>query len=146
MPSILFHWRRETYEADRDEGWFGYGFRSASPRLHLAGKGDHVWAFTRNRASDYVLAARLLVKSRHRDDTYLRPYHVTGERRSTTYFDVEVGPSVELVIRHKLGLTVQSAVLGRSFQGNGHIQPITPAGHAALEAFLRSEGPDRLAI
>src|SRR3546814_8654174 len=36
MLSILFHWQRNVYEADLDEGPFGFGFRSASPRLHLA--------------------------------------------------------------------------------------------------------------
>src|SRR3546814_10173455 len=91
MPSILFHWQRNVYEADLDEGPFGFGFRSASPRLHLADGGDHVWAFTRNRADAYVLAARLLVTRQCTVTADMRPYHVAGEPATTVYFDVDRG-------------------------------------------------------
>ena len=131
MP-LLYYWRRDNYRRDLDMG-AGYHLNQTNPLMHQIDLGDSLWAFTRNVAGRYVLAAELVVRARtlnHPNFRYGR-YRVWGDLRKSRYFQVEGQPSVEQIIR-SLSCKAEALILGRSFQGNAAVRLITLEDHCIL--------------
>lgn len=137
MP-LLYYWRPDNYRRDRAFG-FGFHLNQDAPAMLTAAPGDSLWAFTR-RPSDglYVLAAELIVKLvTHNPPNYLYGrYRVWGDLRHSRYFDIDLGPNAEPLIRH-LQIRASSSRLGMAFQGRAAVRRITEADHQVLASFAR---------
>lgn len=142
MPALLFHWRREVFEAERARWRFPtYELYSNSDRLLSADVGDPVWVFTRNARKRYVLAAWLRVRERLPTGRGARPHGVRSARGHALYFKVESGPDIEDIIRHELGIEAQGEPLGRSFRGPNHIRLLSADADFVLSRFARAHYP-----
>ena len=135
--AVLFFWKGDNYTRDMANGP-EYHLNQDSSRMASLRPGDHVWAFTRREDKTYVLAADLVVVgvSKNRpgaDGAEYGKNHVDGDRRSSRYFDVSVGPDVEPAIRG-MGFDPKDRALGSGFQGLAAVKPL-PAHH---ERILRS--------
>lgn len=101
-----------------------------------------MWAFTR-RAHDgtYVLAADLVVVAvtENRPGYRYGRYRVWGHLQESRYFDVDVGPDFEPVVR-VLSITAAASTLGQSFQGLAAVRRLSP-GDARLLAQFASDLP-----
>lgn len=117
----------------------GYNLNQANPLLHAIDIGDSLWAFTRNRLGDYVIAAELIVSAKTRNPTAFRygAYRLWGDLKASRYFLVHGQPSAEHLLRG-LSCSPQADVLGRSFQGRSAVRAITDADHQLLRAFAKS--------
>lgn len=137
MANVLYYWRPDNYSRDRRFG-FGYHLNQNSPELARMQPGETVWAFTRDGLGRYVLAAALVVKAvtRNRPDYRYGSHRVWGDLEQTRYFDIDVGPTAEKLIRH-LHITTNAAVLAKSFQGPRAVKPLTDADHLLLTEFAR---------
>lgn len=137
MAHVLYYWRPDNYKRDRRFG-FGYHLNQNSPALREISQGETVWAFTRNRLGHYVLAAALIVKAITRNPARYRygAHRVWGDLERTRYFDIDIGPGAEELIRH-LGITTNATILAQSFQGHQAVRPIVEADHRLLEVFAR---------
>ncbi|NIR61900.1 MAG: hypothetical protein GWO02_21640, partial [Gammaproteobacteria bacterium] len=101
--------------------------------------GDSLWAFTRRQGDGlYVLAAELVVRAVTRNPHTYRygSWRIWGNLHRTRYFDVDVGPRVEPLIR-RLGIRAGGTRLGQSFQGHAAVREITEAAHRLLSEFAR---------
>ena len=137
MPA-LYYWRPDNYRRDRDFG-FGYHLNQNSPVMAALGKGDSVWAFTRRKRDGvYVLAAELVVRAVTRNPPNYRygKYRIWGDMRWSRYFDVDVGPNVEPLIR-ELSISAHGERLGQSFQGNAAVRAIAETDHRLLAYLAR---------
>ena len=135
MP-LLYYWRPDNYARDRAFG-FGFHLNQNSPAMATVAPGDSLWAFTRRKLdSSYVLAAELIVRAVTRNSTNFRygRWRIWGDLRRSRYFDVDLGPRVEPVVR-KLGVQAASEQLGRSFQGPAAVRSISAEAHRLLTAF-----------
>jgi 5-methylcytosine-specific restriction enzyme A len=111
----------------------GYHLNQASPLLHSIDIGDSLWAFTRNKDKRYILAAELVIKAKTQNPPNFRygRFRVWGDIKHSRYFVTEQQPSVELVLRN-LSCTINSRVLGQSFQGRAAVKSITQEDHLLL--------------
>lgn len=137
MP-LLYFWRGDNYRRDLDMG-AGYNLNQASPRLHSIDIGDSLWAFTRNRVGEYVLAAELVVSAKTRNSKTFRygSYRLWGSLDKSRYFQVDGQPSVEHLIRGS-SCSPSADLLGRSFQGRNAVREISSADHRLLRLFAKS--------
>ncbi|BDG59500.1 HNH endonuclease [Caldinitratiruptor microaerophilus] len=130
---VLYYWRPDNYRADRQFG-FGYHLNQNSPLLKELQAGDHVWAFTRRRSDGaYVLAADLVVVAvtENRPGFRYGRYRVWGDLQRSRYFDVDLGPDFEPVVR-ALSVAAAARHLGQSFQGHAAVRRLSPADGAWL--------------
>lgn len=134
MP-LLYFWRGDNYRRDLDMG-AGYNLNQANPLLHSIDIGDSLWAFTRNRLGEYVLAAELVVSAKTRNPKAFRygSYRLWGSVEKSRYFMVDGQPSVELLIRG-LSCSPRADLLGQSFQGRNAVRELSSADHRMLHAF-----------
>lgn len=137
MP-LLYFWRGDNYRRDLDMG-AGYNLNQANSLLHDIDIGDSLWAFTRNRSGDYVLAAELVVSAKTRNPKTFRygAYRLWGNLTKSRYFQVDDQPSAEHVIRG-LSCAPQADVLGHSFQGRSAVRQITHADDRLLRITAES--------
>lgn len=137
MANVLYYWRPDNYARDRRFG-FGYHLNQNSPALAGLTRGETVWAFTRDRLGRYVLAAAIVVKAVTRNAPNYRygAHRVWGDLERSRYFDIDVGPGAEELIRH-LRITVRADILAQSFQGHSAVKPLTAADHLLLAEFAR---------
>ena len=137
MP-LLYFWRGDNYRRDLDMG-AGYNLNQANSVLHDIDIGDSLWAFTRNRAGDYVLAAELVVSAKTRNPKTFRygSYRLWGDLKKSRYFQVDDQPSAEPVIRG-LSCAPQADVLGQSFQGRSAVRQITRVDDRLLRLIAKS--------
>lgn len=138
MP-LLYYWRPDNYQRDRAFG-FGYHLNQNSPALGTITPGDSLWAFTRrSRDGMYVLAAELIVRAVTRNPPNYRygKFRVWGDLRSSRYFNVDLAPNAEPLIR-SLNVRAHGEYLGQSFQGHAAVRSITAADHRLLTAFARN--------
>jgi 5-methylcytosine-specific restriction enzyme A len=136
--SLLYYWRPDNYRRDRSFG-FGYHLNQNSAVLQTLQPGQSVWAFTRRtRDGLYVLAAELVTRTvTHNPPNYrYGTFRVWGDLERTRYFDVDVGPSTEILICH-LSVRTQGMHLGQSFQGAAAVRGLTLADHQLLTEFAR---------
>lgn len=131
---LLYYWRPDNYRRDLDYG-AGFHLNQKNPLLHQINIGESLWAFTRNRAGRYVLAAELVVKARTFNSPGFRygPFRVWGDLQRSRYFEVEHQPSVEQVIR-SLSATTNARILAQSFQGLSAVKALTEEDHRILVA------------
>ncbi len=61
MP-LLYYWRGDTYRDNLDRG-AAYRPNQGNPLLRDISIGDSLWAFSRRKDGDYVLAAELMAKA-----------------------------------------------------------------------------------
>jgi 5-methylcytosine-specific restriction enzyme A len=137
--SLLYYWRPDNYGRDRRFG-FGYHLNQNSPQLASARPGDSLWAFTRRKRDGlYVLAAELVVRALTRNPPNYRygRYRIWGELAATRYFDLDIAPSVDLLIR-SLHIRAQGEHLGQAFQGHAAVRALTEADHLMLTGFSRN--------
>jgi 5-methylcytosine-specific restriction enzyme A len=137
MP-LLYFWRGDNYRRDLDMG-AGYNLNQANPLLHSIDIGDSLWAFTRNRLGDYVLAAELVVSAKTRNPKSFRygSYRLWGSLEKSRYFLVDGQPSVEPLIRG-LSCSPRADLLGQSFQGRNAVREISTADQRMLRAFAKA--------
>lgn len=137
MANVLYYWRPDNYARDRRFG-FGYHLNQNSPALAGLAWGETIWAFTRDRVGRYVLAAALVVKSVTRNPPNYRygRYRVWGDLERTRYFDIDVGPGAEELVRH-LRVTTRADILAQSFQGHRAVKPLVESDHRLLMEFAR---------
>jgi hypothetical protein len=137
MP-LLYFWRGDNYRRDLDMG-AGYNLNQANPLLHSIDIGDSLWAFTRTRLGEYVLAAELVVSAKTRNPKTFRygSYRLWGSLEKSRYFLVDEQPSVEHLIRG-LSCSPRAGLLGQSFQGRSAVRKISLADHRLLHAFAKS--------
>ena len=135
---LLYYWRPDNHRRDLDYG-AGFHLNQKNELLHAVDLGQSLWAFTRNRAGHYVLAAELVVKAKTYNSVRFRygPYRVWGSLDHSRYFETERQPSAEQVIR-SLSVTTNARLLGQSFQGLAAVKALTDADHQVLLA--ASEG------
>lgn len=99
--------------------------------------GDSLWAFTR-RTHDglYILAAELVIRAVTRNPPNYRYgiYWAWGDLARSRYFDVELGPSAEPLIR-ELGVRAAGPHLGQAFQGYAAVRVISEADAQLLALF-----------
>lgn len=131
MP-LLYYWRGDNYYTDLDMG-AGYNLNQANPLLHKIDLGDSLWAFTRAKMGNYVLAAELVVKAKTLNPTGFKygRYRLWGDLRKSRYFQVDDQASVEQVIR-QLSCRTEAEKLGQSFQGYSAIRRISLEDHQVL--------------
>jgi 5-methylcytosine-specific restriction enzyme A len=141
MP-LLYFWRSDNYRRDLDMG-AGYNLNQANPILHNIEIGDSLWAFTRNRTGDYVIAAELVVSAKTRNPKTFRygSYRVWGDLKKSRYFQVDHQTSAEHVIR-SLSCSAKADLLGRSFQGRSAVRAIADTDHRLLCTFAESLRPE----
>ncbi len=135
MP-LIYYWLPDNYARDRRFG-FGYHLNQNSRAMESVLPGDSLWAFTRRRSDGlYVLAAELVVRALTRNPPNYRygAYRVWGDLERSRYFDIDVGPNVEPLIRH-LSISVRGDRLGQAFQGHAAVRNLDPADHLLLATF-----------
>ena len=134
MSHLLFYWTKENYQSDKREGLFNYTLNQNSPNINAVNVGESVWAFTRRNDNVYVLAAHLVVIQKNNNAPGFKygQYRVTGDRSSSTYFDINAQTDAEPLIR-KL-VQANALILGRSFQGYSAVRVISDTDHATLMA------------
>jgi hypothetical protein len=138
MPmNVLYYWRRDNYIRDRKFG-FGYHLNQNSPVLGQVTPGSTVWAFTRDRYGRYVLAAELVAKAVTTNSPRYRygRFRVWGDPALTKYFDVDIGPGAEELIR-RLRVTTQASILAQSFQGHSAVKGLDQSDHQLLCSFTQ---------
>ena len=93
-----------------------------------------MWAFTRNHAGHYVLAAEMVVKAKTQNPPNYRygRYRIWGDIRLSRYFRADDQPSIEQIIR-KLSCTTNARFLGQSFQGFAAVKYINQQDHDLLQ-------------
>lgn len=133
--NLLYYWRPDNYIRDRRFG-FGYHLNQNSPVLGQVTPGATIWAFTRDRRGRYVLAAELVAKAVTINSPRYRygRFRVWGDPGLTRYFDVDVGPDAEELIR-RLHVTTRASILAQSFQGHSAVKGLEDADHQLLCSF-----------
>jgi 5-methylcytosine-specific restriction enzyme A len=137
MANVLYYWRPDNYALDRRYG-FGYHLNQNSPALASMAPGETLWAFTRDRFGRYSLAAELVVKAVTRNPPNYRygRHRVWGDLERTRYFDIEVAPNAEPLLRD-LEITANAAILAQSFQGHRAVKELSETDHRLLVEFTR---------
>lgn len=137
MP-LLYHWKSENYFRDLDMG-AGYHLNQSNPLLHEIEIGDSLWAFTRAKNGNYVLAAELVIKAKTKNPPNFRygEYRVWGDLTKSRYFKVEGQPRIEQIIR-SLSVKADAKILGMSFQGHAAVREISEKDHQILAAAAKN--------
>ena len=137
MP-LLYYWRRDNYYRDLDLG-AGYNLNQSNPLLHSIDVGDSLWAFTKNKINNYVLAAQLVVKAKTYNSENFRygRYRVWGDLILSKYFNVTSQPNIEYLIRG-LSCKTEAQILGKSFQGHSAVRTLTLIDHQILLAYTKN--------
>jgi 5-methylcytosine-specific restriction enzyme A len=137
MP-LLYHWQSDNYYRDAKFG-FGYHLNQGNPRMQALQPGDSLWAFTRNKAKMYVLAAELIVRACTKNPPNYRygPFRVWGDIQESRYFDVDHSPNAEPLIR-ALSVKSEARILGSSFQGLAAVRLLTQHDHQLLTRFTEN--------
>jgi len=93
--ALLYFWRGDNYRRDLDMG-AGYHLNQSNALLHWIPVGDSLWAFTRNRYGDYVMAAELVISAKTRNPPAFRygGYRVWGDLEKSRYLAVDPQPLV----------------------------------------------------
>jgi 5-methylcytosine-specific restriction protein A len=132
---LLYFWRGDNYRRDLDHG-VGFHLNQRNPLLHQIGVGESLWAFTRKIDGRYALAAELVISGTTMNPRGFRygPYRVWGDLQRSRYFSVEQQPDISTLIRN-LDVQAIADVLGRSFQGNAAVRPLSQIAHARLLAY-----------
>jgi 5-methylcytosine-specific restriction enzyme A len=135
--ALIYYWRSDNYRRDLDMG-AGYHLNQSNPLLHRIEIGDSLWAFTRNRSEQYVLAAELVVKAKTENPPNFRygRYRLWGDIHHSRYFQVDSQPSIEQIIRG-LSSKANARILGQSFQGHAAVKFLTQQDHLILLAVAR---------
>lgn len=135
---LLYYWKPDNYRHDLDFG-AGYHLNQKNPLLHEIGIGESLWAFTRNAAGRYVLAAELVAaaKTHNPPDFVYGEHRVWGNLNISRYFKTEGQPSIEQVIR-ELSPKTNARYLGQSFQGLAAVRRLTPTDHEILSSLSRN--------
>lgn len=130
--ALLYYWRGDNYRRDIDFG-AGYHLNQSTPLLHEIEMGDSLWAFTRNKQGDYVLAAHLIIKAKTINHPKFRygAYRVWGDLNKSKYFITEKQPSIGQVIK-SLSIKASANILGRSFQGRAAVRKINDLDNQIL--------------
>ena len=140
--SVLFFWTGDNYVQDMRSSGKTYDLNQNSRHMFALRTGEHVWAFTRRKDKEYVLAADLVVirvaQNQPKDPGYkYGKYRAEGDKQKSRYFDIEKGVDAEGLIR-SLSFSTQAKILGQSFQGpNGGVRPLTSADEQKLTAFSK---------
>jgi hypothetical protein len=137
--ALLYYWRPDNYLRDRAFG-FGYHLNQGSPALARLYPGDSLWAFTRRKRDRlYVIAAELVVRAVTRNPPNYRygEYRVWGDLDQSRYFDIDVGPNAELLIR-QLHVAAHAQFLAQSFQGHAAVREISNGDHQLLALFAQN--------
>lgn len=134
MP-LLYHWRRETYQADLDAG-LAYHLNQSNPLLHDIDRGDSLWAFTRAPDGAYVMAAELVVHAKTRNPEGYRygPYRIYGDLERSRYFRVPGQAEASDLLR-SLSVRARARLLGQSFQGRAAVRRLTAQDDAVIRAW-----------
>ena len=137
MP-LLYYWRNDNYFRDLDLG-AGYHLNQSNPLLHQIEIGDSLWAFTRAKNGDYVLAAELVIKAKTINPPNFRygRYRVWGDLKTSRYFKVDNQPRIEQIIR-SLSIQANAEILGRAFQGHAAVRQITQNDHQILSVAAKN--------
>lgn len=106
--------------------------------LHQVELGDSVWAFTRDGAGRYVLAAELVVRAKTRNAPGFRygQYRVWGDLQRSRYFKVDGQGDQEAMIR-AVSERHTASKLYLAFQGWRAVRSLTAEGHQMLAATAR---------
>jgi 5-methylcytosine-specific restriction enzyme A len=134
--ALLYYWRPDNYRRDQEFG-FGFHLNQNSPIVASAQPGESLWAFTRRpRDSQYLLAAELVVRAvtRNPRNFHYGTWRIWGDLDRSRYFDIDIGPRVEPVIR-RLGIQAAGTRLGQSFQGHAAVRRISEVAHELLVDF-----------
>lgn len=134
MSHLLYYWRSDHYLQDLDNG-VGFHLNQASPSLHKINIGESLWAFTRNKKEDYVLAAQLVIKAKTKNPPHYKygHYRVWGDLIESRYFDINIQKDISSIIKSfSIKTGKQSTVLGRAFQGNAAVREIQNQDHQFL--------------
>lgn len=136
MP-LLYYWRRDNYYRDLDFG-AGYNLNQGNPSLHSIEVGDSLWAFTRNKNNNYVLAAQLVIRAKTFNPSNFRygRFRVWGDIQLSKYFEIEKQPNIEHLIRN-LSIKAGASVLGHAFQGHAAIRQLTPKDQQILSVYSK---------
>lgn len=136
MP-LLYYWRRDYYYRDLDFG-ASYNLNQSNSLLHSIDIGDSLWAFTRNKNNNYVLAAQLVIKAKTFNPYNFRygRYRVWGDIRLSKYFAIEHQPNIEHLVRN-LSVKTEASVLGHAFQGHAAIRKLNNKDHQILSVYSK---------
>ena len=134
MP-LLYYWRKDNYYRDLDFG-ASFNLNQNNPLLHSIAIGDSLWAFTRNKNNNYVLAAELIIKAKTYNSTSFRygKYRVWGDLVRSKYFEIENQPNFEHLIR-SFSISTNSGILGRAFQGKAAVRTLSESAHQILATY-----------
>lgn len=137
MP-LLYYWRRDNYYRDLDFG-ASYNLNQNNRLLHETEIGDSLWAFTKNKNNNYVLAAQLVVKAKTFNPKNFRygKYRIWGDLRLSKYFHIENQPNLEHLIR-TLSIKAKASILGRAFQGLAAVRQLSIRDHQILSAYSKN--------
>ena len=132
---LLFFWTAKNYQADLRQPDRPLHLHQSSKRMHSVEAGESVWAFTRNAAGTYVLAAELVVIAKEvlSQQSAHGQYRVLGDPARSRFFDTSRAPDAEPIIRSVCGVT--APVLGSAFQGRGAVKPLSPDGTQETREF-----------
>lgn len=133
---LLYFWRRDNHQQDLTS-FDHFHLNQNSSRMRDTLPGFHLWAFTRNKAGRYVLAADLVVSHVVHNPPGSRygKYRVYGDQVASRYFAIEAVPDAEALIRPIA--KVRTTALGQSFQGPGAVRAITKDDHQILAEFAQ---------
>ena len=136
--SVLFFWTGDNYLADIKAGK-AYHLNQNNELIRSLKSRDHIWAFTRRLDKIYVLAADLVV-TQTQDNPHgykYGQYRAFADTLSSRYFDVNVGPDVEPIIKSLSFYPKKTAAkaLGQLFQGKNAVRPLSGIDEQKLVAF-----------
>lgn len=136
MP-LLYYWRGDNYRRDLDFG-ASYHLNQSNKILHEIEIGDSLWAFTKTKNGNYVLATELIITAK----TYNSPtyrygrYRVWGDLERSKYFRVTIQPNFEYILRN-LSIKINAKLLGQSFQGHAAIRKISYHDNLILKEYSK---------
>ena len=136
MP-LLYYWRKDNYYRDLDFG-ASFNLNQSNPLLHSIEIGDSLWAFTKNRKNNYVLATHLVIKAKTYNPKNFRygRYRIWGDLSLSRYFNVENQPNIEHLIR-ELSCKTNAQILGKAFQGHSAVRILSNRDHKILTAYAK---------
>jgi hypothetical protein len=136
--ALLYYWRADNYRRDLDFG-AGYNLNQSNKLLHHIEIGDSLWAFTKTRNKNYVLAAELIIIAKTFNSSTYRygKYRVWGDLIGSKYFQVDIQPNFEYLLRN-LSIKVNADILGQSFQGHAAVRKISEKDHLLLTKYSKN--------
>jgi hypothetical protein len=137
MP-LLYYWRRDNYYRDLDFG-AGFNLNQNNRLLHEIDIGDSLWAFTKNKKNNYVLAAQLIIKAKTFNPPNFRygRFRIWGDLKLSKYFSIENQPNLEYLLRN-LSIKADASRLGRAYQGLAAVRRLSPEDHQVLSVYAKN--------